>query len=678
MKKLFLGLLTLAIGLSNALGQDFRRPVFAQKGGTFRNHISTVPAAQGTMHLAPEGNVLRLVSGGQVVQLQGTYHAKATSNTPPPVLVVPTCLGISSIDAQSGEHLYRLNLTNQKVGARDYNLRFKTTSGILISQRDVLNINAVNVPYLLFKQTNEGILGNGSYRVEVRDKSDTTCVATLTYATSQFQAAPPTTADTTIITMGGVQHKNVNLTVDMGQYNLVYKTMPGSLKFKYTPRVELKAMTTTPDLQLTKFGSFSLTALDVAMYDSKVDDFTTLLTKGITHVNSRHVFNQNGGNGALSNPNRPHKDIPWTKRFHMTMPNNFDWIPAFQSGQNLSSAQIESLKGWVTGDGVSNYFTDNQAPEWHLLDWEFQYNDGTWTQLANHYKQTYSNKYLHSWMGNFQMSGGNLTNYPRLTTYDAWPQTGYYHLTDWVNSGNVNCSDGIAQHLDAWKQLWHQDYWGILQSLNRSERFKQLYPNAWAISGYMTAYEDGAGGGQLNHDYYKLHPSLAENGPLWALLGSRSVPGKKGGVVIWNAHHPNEPLTSEQYAIAGFHRLSFHNTVRSSASYQWVKPQISYDGGATWKEQTEIIGFGQLSSLSHRQEREGQTVKEPVVRCLVTTTHVTLYAQNPYDDAPAAQTIKIRIPGVIEDYVTIYRVNRTVSGVTFNDRQMTMAVATRN
>lgn len=484
--------------------------------------------------------------------------------------------------------------------------------------------------------------------------------------------ASPAADDPTPLSLGGVVHHNGGGRVDRGAYWLEYRSMPGSTHFRYTPRVVLKTMTRGVDLQLEKFPPFRLTPNDLAMYFSQgvaKDQYERLLERGWSHLNSRDVFNANGGN--VTDPNRPGRNIPWTRRAHMTQPNNFDWIPDFQQGKNLSPKQLEQLVPWVTGDGVSNYFTDNQPPQWHLLDWEFKYNDQSWTHLADRYHQTYRDRYLMSWMG-FSQIGIH-----RLDTYDAWSQTSYYHLTDWVDSGNVNASDGNPQHLENWKRLWHNDFWGVLQTLHKTEWMRRNHPQVMVLNGYMTAYEDGAGGNQLNFEYYKLHPSLAENGPLWGLLAARDVPGKRGGFVAWNRAHANEPLTSEQYAMCGMLRLSYHNPVRSVEKYQWVKPQVSYDGGKTWLQQADIEGKLEFSALEHRQERGRERVKEPVIRCLVTPDYVTVYAQNPYHDAPVAQTVKIRIPGVIEDYVTMHNMRKKVGNLVFNDREMTMAVARR-
>lgn len=477
--------------------------------------------------------------------------------------------------------------------------------------------------------------------------------------------------DTTSVFMNGVPHHNRGGRVDQGAYTLEYRPMPGSGKFKYTPRVVLKAMTTALDLQLNKFPPFALTPDDLTMYFSKGvknDEYEALLARGWSHLNSRDVFNANGG--SVNDPNRPGRTIPWTRRAHMTQPNNFDWLPDFQGGKALSPTQLEKLVPWVLGDGVSNYFSDNQAPQWHLLDWEFKYNDQTWTYLADRYHRDYPNRYLMSWMGYSQVG------IERLSTYDAWSQISYYHLTD-GQIPDTNCSDGVPEHLENWKRYWHRDSWGILQTLHKTEWMRQNHPSVQVLNGYMTAYEDGAGGGKLNFDYYKLHPSLAENGPLWGLLAARNVPGKKGGFVAWNSPVPNEPLTSEQYVLCGMRRLSFHNDVRRSSQYRWAKPLVSFDGGKTWLPQAEIEGKLLYSALDHRQERGNQRVQEPVVRCLITPTHVTVYAQNPYPDAPAVQTLKIRIPGVIEDYITLYNVRKRVGNLIFNDREMTMAVARR-
>lgn len=482
----------------------------------------------------------------------------------------------------------------------------------------------------------------------------------------------PTVEDPTPLNLGGVLHHNGGGRVDRGTYWLEYRPMPGSARFRYTPRVVLKTMTRGVDLQLEKFPPFRLTPNDLAMYFSQgvaKDGYERLLERGWSHLNSRDVFNANGGNA--SDPNRPGRNIPWTRRAHMTQPNNFDWIPDFQQGKNLSPQQLDQLVPWVLGDGVSNYFADNQPPQWHLLDWEFKYNDQTWTYLANRYRQAYRDRYLMAWMGFSQVGLG------RLGTYDAWPMTAYYHLTDWVDSGNVNCSDGNPEHLENWKRLWHNDFWGNLQSLQKTEWMRRNHPEVSVLNGVMPAYEDGAGGGQLNFDYYKLHPSLAENGPVWGLLAARDVPGRRGGFVVWNRPHPTEPLTSEQYIMCGLLRLSYHNPVRQSTRYQWVRPQVSYDGGKTWVQQADIEGKLEFSALDYRQERGSDRVKEPVVRCLVTPEYVTVYAQNPYHDAPATQTVKIRIPGVIEDFVTMHNIRKKVGNLVFNDREMTMAVAAR-
>lgn len=493
-------------------------------------------------------------------------------------------------------------------------------------------------------------------------------------ATGYVAFQPPTGAAPTPIALGGVQHHNGGGRIDKGSYWLEYRAMPGSVRFNYTPRVVLKAMTTGKDLQLEKFPPFALIPGDLAMYFSQGvanDEYEALLARGWSHLNSRDVFGANGGSAGVSNPNRPGRDIPWTRRAHMTQPNNFDWIPDFKEGKPLSPQQLEQLVPWIMGDGVSNYFTDGQPPQWHLLDWEFKYNDQTWTYLADYYHRAYRDRYLMSWMGYAQMG------IHRLKTFDAWSQVSYYHLTDWVDSGNVNCSDGNPQHLENWKRLWHNDFWGVLQTLHKTEWMRRNHPTVTVLNGYMTAYEDGAGGNQLHFDYYKLHPSLAENGPIWGLLAARNAPGQPGGFVAWNSAHAREPLTSEQYAMCGMLRLSFHNPVRRSPRYQWVKPQVSFDGGKTWLQQADIEGNLTFSALVHRQERGSDRVKEPVVRCLVTPEYVTVYAQNPYYDAPLAQTVKIRIPGVIEDFVTMHNVRKKVGNLVFNDREMTVAVAKR-
>lgn len=482
---------------------------------------------------------------------------------------------------------------------------------------------------------------------------------------------PPAGEGPTPLELDGVRHHNAGGRIDRGAYWLEYRPMPGSTRFNYTPRVVLKSMTGGKNLQLEKFPSFSLTPDDLTMYFSEgvaKDGYEALLARGWSHINSRDVFNANGGN--VTDPNRPGRNIPWTRRAHMTQPNNFDWLPEFQQGKALSPKQLEQVVPWVTGDGVSNYFADKQPPQWHLLDWEFKYNDATWTALADRYHREYRDRYLMSWMG-FSHVG-----IQRLPNYDAWPMTAYYHLTDW-QIPNTNCSDGVPEHLENWKRLWHNDFWGNLQSLQKTEWMRRNHPKAAVLNGHMSAYEDGAGGNQLNFDYYKLHPSLAENGPIWGLLAARDTPGQRGGFVVWNRSHPNEPLTSEQYVMCGMLRLSFHNAVRRSEQYQWVQPQISYDGGKTWLQQADIKGKLEFSALDYRQERDGDRVKEPVVRCLVTPDYVTVYAQNPYHDAPTAQTVKIRIPGVIEDFVTVHNVRKQVGNVTFNDREMTMAVARR-
>lgn len=472
--------------------------------------------------------------------------------------------------------------------------------------------------------------------------------------------------------LGGVEHRNYNGQIDRGAYVLQYRDMPSSTRFRYTPRVVLKEYTTGHDLQVDKFDPFNLPENDLTMYFSKAGptDYEKLLQRGWSHINSRDVFG--AGRGNKNDPNRPGKDIPWTRRAHMTQPNNFDWIPDFQSGRDLSPQQLESLYGWVLGDGVSDYFTDQQAPWMHLLDWEFAYNDRTWTALVDHYRREYgSSRALQSWMGHGQIG------YNRQDRYDYWSLVSYYHLVDWdFSRGKIaNASDDDVRK---WKALWHADAHNLLQSIAKSEWYAAEHPGSKMLHGYMPNYED-RGGDDLREDrfpWYKLPPHLAETSPVWWLLTSRTNPDHKGGIVIWNSPLPKEPLTSEQQAICGLNRLSFHNPVRSGR-YQWVVPEISHDGGSTYQPQATIQGNRTFSALNFRMERGGMVVREPVIRCLVTPTHVAIYAQNPYPDAPAVQTVKIRIPGVIEDFVTMHNVRRTYAGEPYTDRELTMAVATR-
>lgn len=478
------------------------------------------------------------------------------------------------------------------------------------------------------------------------------------------------------ITLGGVDHHNNGGTVDMGDYNLVWRAMPDSTRFKYTPRMVLKSLTTTGDMQIAKFPLFNLTEKDLVMYDARgVEDFTQLLQKGASHINSRKVFNQNGGSGAVSNPSRPHKDIPWQKRFHMTMSNNFDWIPEFQQGQNLTPAQIESLKGWVTGDGVSNYFTDGQAPQWHLKDWEFQLNGGVWMQLVDHYRAQYGNtRFIMNWMGHGQVG------YGYQDKYDAWSIVGYVHLTDWVDSGNRNYSDGDAGHLENWRQLWESDAHNVLQMIGRPEWYSANYPNSPQLHGNMTSYEDGAGGGTYNWAYGNLHPSVAEGGWTWMMLMSRINHNLKGGIVPWDVTAPGRPATTEQLIWCGLRRLAFLNDLRS-VPYTIVKPLVSFDGGSTWLEQAVIDIPPGFSSLGVSSRRGGSPANEPQARCLVTSDYVAVFAQNPHEAAPASQTFRIRVPGLIEDNITVWRESKTLGGfagsLTYKDRELTVAVARR-
>lgn len=485
------------------------------------------------------------------------------------------------------------------------------------------------------------------------------------------------------LTLGGIEHRNWNGQVDHGEYVLQYRDMPGSTKFRYTPRIVLKEYTTSHDLQIHKLRPFDLARNDLAMYFSKAQegDFEKLLERGWTHINSRDVFG--AGHGDVTNPNRPGRNIPWTRRAHMTQPNNFDWLPKFQAGEDLTDAELTQLLPWVLGDGVSNYFTDGQPPQWHLWDWEFKYNRRTWSWLADQYRLAYGvSRFIQSWMGHGQIG------FDQQSRYDAWNLVSYYHLVDFNFSqariasaidekGNVvhrATDDEIAR----WKRLWHNDAHNLLQSIAKGEWYSAEHPRSKMVQGYMPSYEDR--GGDLieprHFPWYKLPPHLAESTPIWWMLTSRIDPDLEGGIVLWNSPLKAEPLTSEQYTFCGLGRLAFHNDLRN-ARYEWKVPEVSYDGGQTYRPQAEVKGNKSFSALNFRQERNGQVVREPVFRCLVTPTHIAVYAQQPYPDAPPVQTVKIRVPGIIDDFVTVHNVRQTYAGEDYVNRELTMAIATR-
>jgi hypothetical protein len=461
-----------------------------------------------------------------------------------------------------------------------------------------------------------------------------------------------------------------------GDVSILTRAQPNSAAL--APTAELDgADNETPNLNLARLPKFTFpTGLTSEWFIGGVgaQNALSVLDYGITHTDEHGLLS--GGLNASGKANIG-ANVPFTRRARM-MGNNVlqqteagaRYVGATTGGLGYPPRNADEeadIRLSVLNDAIGGlHFNDITAAGrfWVNLEARAHTEAGVNAQTWENVKRDQMLNPLKQYRGTGNIPASHKVGFQGASHNSAWGAGQDFFAETGYHKTRFAYGPGFSKPHDFWdfyQVLWERQGAWAHHSVQNVEYARATMPQP-VVPLNAPYHEDGMG--DTDRDglwkFYKLRPDVAEN---WAPLAYLS--GAKG-TGLWNAPRVAEWKNSEERYLRGLWRIAQHPDIFDGDGQQYVTPEFSLDGGATWrrtKQGNEWGGFKYSMMDGYVPYQAGPPYNPSlsipavadrlIVKAVVKNGKILVGAIDPWNYQGTTLDIRVRYAG-LNDQIRLY------------------------